>query len=246
VLEGKTAFITGTSRGIGRAILTTFAKNKAKIFAHARLETPEFAESIEKLSKEYGTEIIPIYFDLTDYDSMKNKIRQCIGTKQPIDILVNNAGIARESTSFLMTSLEKMKETFEVNFFAQMLLTQYLARIMIRQKSGSIINISSVAAVAAEPGQLEYVASKAAFLSATRKLAIEFAPYGVRVNSVLPGIIETDMGGQIEASLKEQIISGTFMKRSGKTDEIANSVLYLASELSSYVTGQAIRVDGGM
>ena len=246
MLKGKTAVITGTSRGIGKAALEVFAENVANIYAHARTETPEFSAELARLSNEHDVEIRPFCFDLTDSGGMKAKVKEIIAAKRPIDILINNAGMADESASFLMTSAEKMKSVFEVNFFAQMALTQYIVRLMTRQNRGSIINISSIAAIDGDPGQLEYNAGKAALIGATRKLASELAPYGIRVNAIAPGVIETDMSGKIRPELRERIVGRTFMKRVGAPKEIAGAALFFASELSSYVTGQILRVDGGM
>ena len=246
MLKGKTAIITGTARGIGKATLEVFAENGADIYAHARKETPEFLAELARLSKEHNVEIRPFCFDLTDNSAMKARVKDIAAAKRPVDILINNAGMVEESASFIMTSAEKMKSVFEVNFFAQMMLTQYIVRLMTRQSKGSIINISSIAAIDGEPGQLEYNAGKAALIGATRKLAGELAPFGIRVNAIAPGIVETDMSGKIRQELKEQILERTFMKRIGLPREIAGAALFFASELSSYVTGQILRVDGGM
>jgi len=244
MLRGKTAIITGSAKGIGRAILKIFAENGADIYAHARAETPEFLSEIEQLSESHNVKITPFCFDLNDYDSMKVKIKDLFSSKQTIDILVNNAGIIGDPSSFLMTSIEKMKSLFEINFFAQMALTQYIVRIMMK-KGGNIINISSITAIDGE-NQLDYSSSKAALIGATRRLARELASYKIRVNAIAPGIIETDMSDKISLEFKEKVISNTFMKRTGNTQEIAGPVLFLASDLSSFITGQVLRVDGGM
>jgi len=246
LLSGKTAIITGTNRGIGKAVLEIFAANGANIYAHARTETPEFSAELVRLSKEHYVDIRPFCFDLTDHSAMKAKVSDIAAAKRPVDILVNNAGIVAESASFVMTSAEKMKSVFEVNFFAQMALTQYVVRLMTRQGRGAIINVSSIAAIDGDPGQLEYNSSKAALIGATRKLAGELAPFGIRVNAIAPGTIETNMSGQIRQDLKERVLEKTFMKRIGSPVEAAGAVLFFASDLSSYVTGQVLRVDGGM
>ena len=206
MLKGKTVIITGTARGIGKAALEIFAENGADIYAHARAETPDFLAGLARLSEEHNVEIRPFCFDLTDNSAVKAKLKEIVAAKRPVDILINNAGMAEESASFIMTSVEKMKSVFEVNFFAQMILTQYVVRIMMRQGKGSIINISSIAAIDGDPGQLEYNSSKAALIGATRKLASELAPSGIRVNAIAPGTIETDMSGKIRQDLKEQIL----------------------------------------
>jgi 3-oxoacyl-[acyl-carrier protein] reductase len=246
LLEGKNAVVTGTNRGIGRAILETFASQGASVYAHARRETPEFMEETRILAEKYGVEIWPLFFDMVDYGAMKSAVREIMSSKRCIDILVNNAGAVADSSSFMMTSMEKIKFIFEINFFAQITLTQYIARIMTRKKSGSIINISSISAIDGDPGQLEYVASKAAVIGASKKLSVELGEYNIRVNTVAPGVTRTDMSGMIEANLRDETIGKTVMKRIASTDEIAGAVLFLASDMSSYVTGQVIRVDGGL
>lgn len=246
MLKGKNAIITGARRGIGRATVQVFAENGANIWACARREDAVFEADMAGLAEQYGVWIEPVYFDLTDSAQMKQAVKQIQSAKKPVDILVNNAGSVADSTSFTMTSLEKMKEVFDVNFFSQMQLTQYIARFMMRQKSGSILNLTSIAALDGDPGQLEYVGSKAAMIGATRKLAGELGTAGIRVNAVAPGIIDTDMGNQMESGLMESIIGRTSMKRLGRPSEIANVIAFLASDKASYITGQTIRVDGGI
>ena len=166
MLKGKNAIITGARRGIGRATVEVFAENGANIWACARMEDAAFEADMAGLAEKYGVWIEPVYFDLTDAVQMKQAVKQIQSAKKPVDILVNNAGAIADSTSFTMTSLEKMKEIFDTNFFSQMQLTQYIARFMMRQKSGSIVNLASIAALDGEPGQLEYVGSKAALIGA--------------------------------------------------------------------------------
>jgi 3-oxoacyl-[acyl-carrier protein] reductase len=240
--------ITGTNRGIGLATLEAFAANGAKIYAHARRETPDFLNLINDISRMYGTEIWPVCFDLIDYETMKQKMKEIAASKRQIDILVNNAGVILENSSFLMTSIDKMKSVFEVNFFAQMALTQYAARLMIRHKGvgGSIVNVASVAAIDGDPAQLEYSASKAAIIGATRKLAIELNGYNIRVNAVAPGITDTDMASAMEEGLMKRTLEKAVMNRKAQPGEISGAILFLASDLSSYMTGQVLRVDGGM
>jgi 3-oxoacyl-[acyl-carrier protein] reductase len=182
---------------------------------------------------------------MTDYEAMRRKVGEIAASKRPIDILVNNAGIAAESSSFLMTPLDKMRGVVEVNFFAQMALTQYVARMMIRRRNGVIINISSVAAIDGDPAQLEYVASKAALIGATRKLAIELGEFNIRVNSLAPGVTETGLADLMSDRLMSETLERNIMGRIAKPEEIAGAILFLSSDLASYITGQIIRVDGG-
>ncbi len=246
MLKNKNAIITGARRGIGRATVECFAQNGANIWACARKCSADFEEDMKAVSEKYGVSVWPVYFDVTDEVAVKTAVQGIRRQKTKVDVLVNVAGIAEDSTSFQMTSIEKMKRVMDVNLFAVTLLTQYVSRIMIRQNSGSIINIASIAGFDGVPAQYEYAASKAAVIGATKNLAREFADHNIRVNAVAPGMIETDMGAQIEEELKQEMLSKVIMKRMGRPEEIANVIAFLASDLSSYMTGQIIRVDGGM
>jgi 3-oxoacyl-[acyl-carrier protein] reductase len=246
MLQGKNAVITGAKGGIGKAIVKVFAKSGANIWACARKQDDEFEVWLSYLSKDNSVQIEPVYFDLSDETQLKTAAKTIMSSKRRIDVLVNNAGIIAESSSFQMTSMAKIKNVFEVNFFQQMQFTQYITRIMAKQQSGSIINISSIAALDGDPAQLEYVASKAALVGASKKLAIELGAYNIRVNAIAPGVIDTEMGNKMDSKLMERTLEKSIMKRKGSPDEIANTALFLASDLSSYLTGQVIRVDGGM
>lgn len=246
ILEGKNAIVTGARRGIGRAIVEKFAAYGANVWACARREDSNFEKDMLMLEKKYGVCIWPLYFDVTEANQVKNAIQHIRNQKIRVDILVNVAGMVEESSSFPMTSMDKIKNVMEVNFFSLTLLTQYVSRVMTKQKSGSIVNISSIAGLDGTPAQYEYAASKAAIIGGTRNLARELAPYNIRVNAVAPGVIATDMSEKIESALKQEIMSKVIMKRLGKPEEIAEVVVFLASEMSSYMTGQVIRVDGGM
>lgn len=246
LLKGKTAVLTGCNRGIGRAMLDVFARNGAEIWACVRKPDDSFTDYIEVLAKETGATISPVYFDFTDVEQVKAGVKTIKSTRQSVDILVNNAGIIYTAL-FMMTPPDKMKEIFEINYFSQMLLTQYIARIMIRQKSGSIINLSSSAAIEGNEGRTAYAASKAAMISTTKVLARELSAYNIRVNAIAPGLTQTDM---MVESTPEDALENTLqricMKRVGEPEEIADVALFLSSGLSSYMTGQVLRVDGGM
>ena len=198
------------------------------------------------LSGKYGVIIQPVYFDTTDEAQIKNAIMEIRKTKRPIDALINIAGLVEDSTSFTMTAMEKMRKVFEVNFFGLTLLTQYVSRLMIRQNRGSIVNISSIAGIDGTPAQYEYASSKAAVIGGVRQLARELAQYNIRVNAVAPGIVDTEMGGHIKQELKDSVLASVMMGRVAQPEEISNVCMFLASDLSSYMTGQIIRVDGGM
>lgn len=246
MLEGKNALITGARRGIGRATVETFAAFGANVWACARKQDDSFEEDMQRIADKYGVSIWPVYFDVTDEAQIKQAVQIIRKQKVSIDALVNMAGIVEDSTTFQMTSIDKMKHLFDTNFFAVTLLTQYISRLMARQNSGSIVNIASVAGLDGEPAQYEYAASKAAVVGATKHLARELAVNNIRVNAVAPGMIETEMGAKIEENLRDHMLNKIIMGRMGKPCEIANVVAFLASDYASYMTGQIIRVDGGI
>lgn len=246
LLQGKQAIITGARRGIGRATAKLFAEHGANLWVCYRTQDLEFEGWLQKLSEQNGIWIRPLCFDLTDSAAMKLAIKQISAQKVAVDILVNNAGMMGKNTSALMTSSQKIKDTFDVNFFAQMSFTQHIARMMMRKRFGSIINLVSIAGLDGNPGQLDYVASKAAVIGATRTFARELATYGIRVNAIAPGMIDTEMLKHVEDEFMQETIEQIIMKRLGTPEEIAGAILFLASNLSSYMTGQVIRVDGGM
>ncbi len=245
LLEGKNAIVTGCSRGIGKMIVEILAQNGANIWACARTETEEFVKMLLSLSSEYKVEIKPIYFDMTDLGNMKIAVRTIINDKKDVDILVNNAGITYNAL-FQMSTLGKINEVLNLNFISPFIFTQYIVKLMIRKKNGTIVNISSSAAIDGTSGRSVYGASKAALLIATKALAAELGDQGIRANVIAPGITRTDMLSSMTEDVINQTIMNTDMKKEGRPIDIANAVLFLASDLSSYVTGQVIRVDGGM
>ena len=246
LLQNKNAIITGCNRGIGKSILEHFAQNGANVWACIRKPDEEFNLFIKDLMNRYPVEITPVYFDLSDYEQIKTGIKEIMSEKKSIDILVNNAGITYNAL-FQMTTTGKMEEVFKINFFSQYLLTQYVIKLMVRQKSGSIINIASSAAIDANSGRSIYGASKAAIICASKALAEELGDKGIRVNIVAPGITKTDMvSDSMTDAVIEETVSNTSLKRIGLPQDIAGAVLFLASDLASYMTGQVMRVDGGM
>ena len=245
LLKNKTALVTGCNRGIGKEILKTFAENGATVFACARKETEEFSECVKILSEENGVEIIPLYFDLTDFEAMKKSVMQIRKSKKKIDILVNNAGIRpANATAFQMTPLDKIREVFEVNFFAVVQLTQYILKFM--SYGGSVINVASMAAFDGDPGFSAYASSKAALIGFTRNLSRELGKKNIRVNCVAPGLTDTDMGraNNVDGDADEFLKTAT-LSRWGNPSEVANAILFLASDLSTFTTGEIIRVNGG-
>lgn len=245
LLKDKNVIITGTNRGIGKAMLEEFAKNGANIWAHTRKETPEFLELISKISKNYNVEIRPVYFDLTDYDAMKNAVKLIMNSKIPIDALVNNAGITYNAL-FQMSTQENLRQQFEANFFSMFIFTQYISKLMVREKKGSIVNIASTAGIDGNPGKSVYGATKAAVIAMTKSIAAELGESGIRANCIAPGITETEMLATMPESVVIEAKNTADLRRGGSPSEIASSAVFLASDYSSYITGQVIRVDGGL
>lgn len=246
LLKGKKAVLTGANRGIGKSILKLFAENGADVWACARTQSAEFENFAAQLATENQVSINCLYFDLNDEAAMKEAVKQIRSVKQSIDILVNNAGVIQTSL-FQMTSLAAMKELFDTNFFSQMQLTQFILKLMLKSESGSIINISSSAAIEGNDGRSAYSASKAALIAVTKSMSKELGGHNIRVNAIAPGLTQTDMMvDSIAADALQETLARTCLKRVGRPDEIAAAVLFLASDLSSYMTGQTLRVDGGM
>ena len=206
------------------------------------LETKKWLKNLEN---KFNIVITPIELDLSDEDSIKNSIKQIFSTSKRIDILVNNAGIASGGL-FQMTPISELRKVFEINLFSQILFTQGIAKIMIRNKSGSIINLSSSAAFIADPGTLSYGSSKSALIRATHSMAIELGALNIRVNAIAPGVTKTDMFDQMSKDARDKLINSSSLKRPAEPKDIANVALFLASDLSSFVTGQVIRADGGI
>ena len=243
MLKGKNVVITGTNRGIGRAMLEAFAKNGANIWAHARIETPEFISDISSIAEKYRVEIRPLCFDLTDYDAMKAAVKTIMSSKIPVDVLVNNAGITYNAL-FQMSSIDQLRKQLETNFISVFIFTQYISKLMVRRKSGSIINIASSAAFDGNSGKSVYGATKAAVVAMTDSIAAELGAVGIRANCIAPGLIETEMLTTMPANIVAETKATSDMRRSGEPSEIAKTAVFLASDLSSYITWQSLRVDG--
>lgn len=244
ILNSKTVLITGTNRGLGRELVISFASKGFNLITVSRHLDVEYLSFLDSLSEANKVKIKNYYVDLADNQSLKETLKNIVKENKRIDVLVNNAGIAF-GASFLMTSIGKLKEVFEINFFAPVIIMQAISRQMIKQKSGSIINIASAGGLETNPGYLAYGSSKAALIHASAILSKEVGPYGVRVNSIAPGLFDTQMGHYKDGDELEKVISRTSLRRMGSVDEIADMVLFLASDKSSFITGQTFRVDGG-
>ena len=246
MLKDKNIVITGSNRGIGLAVLEACVENGANVFACMRSQSEELEKKLQVLSEKYNVEIYPVYFDLGEERMIKKGASEILKYKVPISGIVNNAGIIGTKSLFLMTSMEDIRRTFDINFFGHVFLTQRLLKNMIRNKCGSIVNISSAASLDGDPAQFEYVTSKAAMIGAARKWANELGGYGIRANAVAPGVTGTDMVSEMKTELLADTVRNTALHRMGQPDEIAKTVVYLLSDYSSYMTGQVVRVDGGL
>lgn len=245
LLKGKIALVTGSRRGIGMAVTKCFASAGADVFACARKQDDAFEASLALLAHEYGVIINPLYFDLDMNEQIRETSKSLVALKRPIDILVNNAGISINAL-LQMSTMESLEKQLSSNFLGPMLLTQYVSKIMGKYGGGNIINIASIAGLDGPMGRVGYGGSKAALICATKVLAKELAGKNIRVNAIAPGIINTEMlAGNMADEIVNETIHTTCLQRIGKPEEIANVALFLASDLSSYVTGQVIRADGG-
>ena len=246
LLSKKTAVITGCNKGIGKAILEEFSKNGANIFACVRRLDDEFNSLIEKIKKENKNEIIPIEIDLSDQNQVKEAGKKILSNEVPIDILINNAG-SISSSIFQMTSTTKYKELFDINFHSQVLLTQFIIKSMIKNKDGNIIFISSSSGIDGNEGRSAYVSTKAAIIGQAKVLSREVGKFNIKVNTIAPGLTNTDMmKNNTPEKTIEDVVAKLSLKRFAEPKEIANVALFLSSKLSGYITGQVIRVDGGM
>jgi 3-oxoacyl-[acyl-carrier protein] reductase len=243
LLSGKTALITGASSGIGKETALTFARNGANLILISRNE-----EKLKKLSKdleEFNVLVDYYAIDITNAELLKNLFSQLKKSKVIIDIVINNAGIMEDAV-LQMVKTESIKRTFDTNVFALIDVSKRASRLMIRNKKGSIINLSSIIGTNGSKGQSIYSASKAAVIGFTKSLSKELGPLNIRVNSIAPGFIITGMTEGITNCIVQDNLKSISMGRLGTTKDVANVILFLASDLSEYVTGQIIGVDGGM
>ena len=247
LLKNKTAVITGCNKGIGKKILEIFSSNGANIFACVRTLDDKFKNDCQELSKKNKVKITPIKLDLENEEEIKNSAKLITSQSDKIDILINNAATIQTSL-FQMTTQKDLKKIFQVNVFSQVLFTQYILKSMLKTtNAGSIVFVSSSAAIDGNKGRTAYASSKAALISQANVLSKELGIKNIRVNSIAPGITKTSM---LEENTPEEMIKkielNTSLNRAAKPEEIANVILFLSSDLSSYITGQVVRVDGGM
>lgn len=245
ILSGRRALITGAAGGIGSSMLEAFASAGADLIVCVRESNENIQARCEFISKTYSVDVRLLSFDLLNDDEIKDAMKSLFIDKVRVDILVNNAGFA--SGGFLsMTSLETLRNTFQINFFAAVHITQIVSKWMMKQRNGVILNIGSIAGLDNFPGYTAYGSSKAALMQFTQILSSELAPYAVRVNAIAPALTETNMASQMEVKAFDAMVERSAMKRLGRPNEIANLAVFLASDQASFVNGQVIRADGGM
>ena len=244
MLKGKKALVTGSSRGIGRKIVEVFLANGAEVWGLCSKPSAAKAE-LEAMAAEKGTAFHEICANVGDAEQLSEVVKAALAEAGNFDILVNNAGITRDGLSFRM-KMEDWQNVLNVNLTGTFVITQIVSNAMLKARSGSIINMSSIVGVHGGAGQANYSASKAGLIGYSKSLAKEVGTRGIRVNCIAPGFIETDMTAVLKEDYVKAMLDTVPMKRGGKPEDIANVALFLASDMSSYVTGQVIGVDGGM
>ncbi|MHC1707520.1 MAG: 3-oxoacyl-[acyl-carrier-protein] reductase [Bacteroidales bacterium] len=244
LLENKTALITGGSRGIGKSIALCFASHGANI-AFSDLVYDDTAKELETQIMQLGVKVKAYASDAGSFESSEQLIDQVIADFGRIDILVNNAGITRDNLLMRMTE-QDWDLVIKVNLKSAFNLTKSVQKVMLKQRSGSIINMSSVVGVAGNAGQSNYSASKAGLIGFTKSIAQELGGRNIRCNAIAPGFIETEMTAKLPDEVKANWIKDIPLKRVGLPDDVANAALFLASDLSAYISGQVINVCGGM
>jgi 3-oxoacyl-[acyl-carrier protein] reductase len=244
LLTNKIALITGATRGIGKGIATTFAKNGANV-AFTYISSEEKAKALEADLQVFGIKAKGYKSDAGNFKAAEELINKVTGEFGTIDILVNNAGITRDTLLMRMTE-QQWDEVINANLKSVFNLVKAVQKPMLKAKNGSIINMSSVVGVKGNAGQANYAASKAGIIGFTKSVALELGSRNIRSNAIAPGFIETEMTGALDEKVIQQWRESIPLKRGGSADDVANLALFLASDLSSYITGQCINVCGGL
>jgi 3-oxoacyl-[acyl-carrier protein] reductase len=244
LLDNKIALITGASRGIGRGIALEFAKHGASV-AFTYNSSTEAANALEKELSSFGVKAKGYQSNAAIFDAAQSLVDDVIKEFGKIDILINNAGITKDNL-LMRISEEDFDKVIEVNLKSVFNLTKAVIRPMMKQRSGSIINMSSVVGVKGNAGQTNYAASKAGILGFTKSVALELGSRNIRCNAIAPGFIETEMTDKLDEKTVQEWRNAIPLKRGGKPEDVANACVFLASEMSAYITGQTMNVDGGM
>lgn len=244
LLENKIALITGASRGIGREIAKKFAEQGANI-AFTYLSSVEKGQALEAELAAYGVKAKGYRSDASDYNAAEQLVVDVVADFGTLDIVINNAGITRD-TLLMRMSEDQWDEVLRVNLKSVFNLTKAATKPMMRAKQGSIINVTSVVGLMGNAGQANYAASKAGIIGFTKSIAKELGSRNIRSNAIAPGFIETEMTGELNEKALEDWLKNIPLKRAGQGDEVANACVFLASDMSKYITGQVLQVDGGM
>ena len=244
MLKNKNAIITGGARGIGREIAKTLAKNGANIAINYRTYNDELEKLVSEL-EGYNIKVLTYKCDVSNESEVEAFINEVKDKFNSVDILINNAGITKDGL-ILRMSEKDFTDVLDINLKGTFNMTKAVSKIMVRQRQGKIINISSVVGVAGNAGQCNYAASKAGVIGFSKSIARELASRNINVNVIAPGYINTDMTKVLSDNIKEEVLKAIPMKKIGDPIEVANLALFLSSNLSDYITGQVINVDGGM
>ncbi|MCR5289964.1 MAG: 3-oxoacyl-[acyl-carrier-protein] reductase [Treponema sp.] len=244
MLKDKKALVTGSSRGIGRGIVETFLSEGAEVWGMCTHPSAAKAE-LEALAAAHGTAFHEICADVGNAEALAPVVKAALAEAGGFDILVNNAGITKDGLSFRM-KMEDWQNVININLTGAFVITQIVSNDMIHKKHGSIINMASISGVHGEGGQVNYSASKAGLIGYSKALAKEVGSRGVRVNAVAPGFIDTDMTRAVAQEIRDGWVKAIPLRRAGQVQDVANTVLFLASDLSTYITGQVLGVDGGL
>ena len=244
LLKNKTALITGASRGIGRGIATVFAKHGANV-VFTFSSSLDAANSLEKELQSLGVQAKGYQSNAADFDQTQELVKKVLTDFSTIDVLINNAGITKDNL-LMRISEQDFDKVIEVNLKSVFNLTKAVQRTMLKQRYGSIINMSSVVGVKGNAGQSNYAASKSGIIGFSKSIALELGSRNIRCNVIAPGFIETEMTSKLSEEVVAGWRAGIPLKRGGTPNDVANACVFLASDLSSYITGQVINVDGGM